>query len=226
MANPRVLSPLRTDVAIVTPWQAPIVWNGTFDPLLSGGTYESRPPSIAVTVFAVGKYTRYLRDFLETAERHFFTGLGGKVRYYVFTDRPGEVPSVEMGAGRELVVKSVPARNRWQEITAGRMKYIQDLIETELTGRADYIFCFDVDAKFHGRWGTETLGELVAVLHFGFYTAERGEFTYERRPASTAYMAPDEGDYYYAGAFFGGELPSTAWCPLAATTLTWIPRGG
>ena len=205
--KPSILSPLRTDIVSVTPWQAPIVWERTFDPVLLDAMYESRPPTIAVTVFAVGKYTRFLRDFLETAERHFFARGAAKVTLYVFTDRPSEVPSVVMGAGRELVVKTVPAMNRWQEITAGRMKYIQDLIETELQGHADYIFCFDVDDKFHGRWGTETLGKLVAALHPWFYTEERGRFTYERSPASTAYMGPNEGDFYYGGAFFGGELP-------------------
>ena len=206
--QPNVLSDpcRRTDVEFLTPWLAPIVWDTTFDTALLDAIHGPRNITVATTVFAVGKYVRFLRDFLETAERHYFVGSNVRLRYYVFTDQPDKVPSVEMGVGRELLIRSVPARDRWQDISAGRMKYIQALIESELLGHADYIFCLDVDDKFHAHWGTETLGQLVAVLHPWFYTTKRESFTYERSSASTAYMAPDEGDYYYQAAVFGGEL--------------------
>ena len=48
----------------------------------------------------------------------------------------------------------------------------------------------------------------MGTIHPWFYTAERGRFPYERRPASKAGMATYEGDYYYIGAAFGGELTS------------------
>lgn len=44
---------------------------------------------------------------------------------------------------------------------------IQKLIEEKLRNNIDYIFCLDVDSKFHGRWGTESLGGLIAVIHPG-----------------------------------------------------------
>lgn len=47
------------------------------------------------------------------------------------------------------------------------MELIQLLIEEELQNNADYIFCLDVDSQFHGRWGSESLGGLVAVVHPG-----------------------------------------------------------
>lgn len=47
------------------------------------------------------------------------------------------------------------------------MELIQTLIEEKLQNHMDYIFCLDVDSKFHGRWGTESLGALVAVIHPG-----------------------------------------------------------
>lgn len=47
------------------------------------------------------------------------------------------------------------------------MELIQTLIEEVLHETTDYIFCLDVDSKFHGRWGTESLGGLVAVIHPG-----------------------------------------------------------
>uniref|UniRef100_A0A671V6G9 Globoside alpha-1,3-N-acetylgalactosaminyltransferase 1, like 4 n=1 Tax=Sparus aurata TaxID=8175 RepID=A0A671V6G9_SPAAU len=186
----------RSDVVSVTPWLAPVVWEGTFNPVLLDSIYEPQNISVAVTVFAVGKYIMFLKNFLETAEQHFFIGFN--VHVYVFTDRTKDVPQVKMAAGRQLTVRSVPSSKRWQEISARRMELIQLLIEEELH-HTDYIFCLDVDSKFHGRWGSESLGGLVAVIHPGYYKDDRSRFPYERRPESRAYLAPGEGDFYYCG---------------------------
>uniref|UniRef100_A0A674CT86 Globoside alpha-1,3-N-acetylgalactosaminyltransferase 1 (FORS blood group) n=1 Tax=Salmo trutta TaxID=8032 RepID=A0A674CT86_SALTR len=161
---------------------------------------------LAVTCVSLNsdRYVRFLQDFLETAEKHFMVDFN--VRYYVFTDRPDDVPSVNLSQGRHLSVIQVPGSNRWQEISARRMEIIQTAIERQISREADYIFCLDVDSKFHARWGAESLGRLVAVIHPWFYQATRDLFTYERRPASTAYIPMDEGDYYYAGAVFGGSV--------------------
>lgn len=202
--QPSIVQGSRTDVVTVTPWLAPIVWEGTYNPELLDSIYRPQNISIAATVFAVGKYTKFLRDFLETAEQHFFVGF--KVHVYVFTDRPKEVHQVKMAAGRQLTVVPVPGSNRWQEISARRMELIQTLIEEKLQNHMDYIFCLDVDSKFHGRWGTESLGALVAVIHPGYYKDDRSKFPYERRSESTAYVAPGKGDFYYCGGAFGGLL--------------------
>ncbi|KAK5914634.1 hypothetical protein CgunFtcFv8_009058 [Champsocephalus gunnari] len=186
----------RTDVVTITPWLAPVVWDGTFDPVLLDGLYRPRNISVAVTVFAVGKYIRFLEAFLQTAEQHFFVGFN--VHVYIFTDQPNEVPRVHMAPGRQVTVRSVPSSRRWQEISARRMELIQTLIE-ELGNHMDYIFCLDVDSQFHGRWGTESLGELVGVIHPGYYRDRRTKFPYERRPGSRAYLAPEDGDFYYCG---------------------------
>ncbi|XP_051797517.1 globoside alpha-1,3-N-acetylgalactosaminyltransferase 1-like [Acanthochromis polyacanthus] len=116
------------------------------------------------------------------------------------------MPQVKMAADRQLTVMPVPSSNRWQEISARRMELIQMLIEKKLRDHTDYIFCLDVDSKFRGRWGTESLGGLVAVTHPGYYRDERSKFPYERRPASRAYVAHGEGDFYYCGGAFGGLL--------------------
>ncbi|XP_047428612.1 globoside alpha-1,3-N-acetylgalactosaminyltransferase 1-like [Mugil cephalus] len=194
----------RDDVLTVTPWLAPIVWEGTFNPLLMENIYKPKNISIAVTVFAVGKYIRFLKDFLETAEKYFFVGF--RVHVYVFTDQPNDVPKVKMGPDRQLTMRSVASSKRWQEISARRMELIQMLIEEKLHGNTDYIFCLDVDSKFHGPWGPESLGGLVAVLHPGYYRDDRSKFPYERRSASRAYLAPEVGDFYYCGGAFGGLL--------------------
>ncbi|XP_043096803.1 histo-blood group ABO system transferase-like isoform X2 [Puntigrus tetrazona] len=194
----------RTDVASVTPWLAPIVWEGTFDSTVIDSIHKQQNITIATTVFALGKYTRFLKDFLESAEEHYFVGF--HVHYYLFTDQPEEVPNVKLGEEHYLTVKKVPSMNRWQDISMNRMKILEKLIENELASEADYIFCLDVDTKFYGRWGVESLGRLVGVIHPWFFDAPRFIFTYERRPESQAYIPAGEGDYYYTGAAFGGSL--------------------
>uniref|UniRef100_A0A672MMY8 Globoside alpha-1,3-N-acetylgalactosaminyltransferase 1 (FORS blood group) n=1 Tax=Sinocyclocheilus grahami TaxID=75366 RepID=A0A672MMY8_SINGR len=195
---------LRTDVASVTSWSAPILWEGTFDPILIDSIYKQQNLMIATTVFALGKYTRFVKDFLESAEQHYFVGF--RVHYYLFTDQPESVPEVKMGENRSLTVRKVQSLNRWQDISMGRMEKLEKLIENELASEADYIFCLDIDTKFYGHWGVESLGRLVGVIHPWFFDAPRDRFTYERRPESQAYIPVGEGDYYYAGAAFGGSL--------------------
>uniref|UniRef100_A0A1A7XQ86 Globoside alpha-1,3-N-acetylgalactosaminyltransferase 1 n=3 Tax=Iconisemion striatum TaxID=60296 RepID=A0A1A7XQ86_9TELE len=194
----------RTDVVSVTPWLAPIVWEETFNEKLLDSIYQKKNISVVATVFAVGKYIMFLKDFLETSEQFFFVGF--RVSIYVFTDRPKEVPQVKMAEGRQLNILPVTSSNRWQEISARRMELVQQLIEEKLINKADYIFCLDVDSKFHGRWGTESLGGLVAVIHPGYYRDDRSRFPYERRPISRAFVAPGEGDFYYCGGAFGGLI--------------------
>ncbi|KTG40786.1 hypothetical protein cypCar_00021217 [Cyprinus carpio] len=194
----------RTDVASVTSWSAPIIWEGTFDPILIDSIYKQQNLTIATTVFALGKYTRFVKDFLESAEQHYFVGF--RVHYYLFTDQPESVPEVKMAENHSLTVRKVPSLNRWQDISMGRMEQLEKLIENELASEADYIFCLDIDTKFYGRWGMETLGRLVGVIHPWLFDAPRDRLTYERRPESQAYIPAGEGDYYYAGAAFGGSL--------------------
>ncbi|XP_052459892.1 globoside alpha-1,3-N-acetylgalactosaminyltransferase 1-like isoform X3 [Carassius gibelio] len=194
----------RTDVASVTPWSAPIIWEGTFDPILIDSIYKQHNLTIATTVFALGKYTRFVKDFLESAEQHYFVGF--RVHYYLFTDQPESIPEVKMGEKRNLTVLKVQSLKRWQDISMSRMEKLEKLIENELANKADYIFCLDIDTKFYGRWGVESLGRLVGVIHPWFFDAPRDRFTYERRPESQAYIPAGEGDFYYAGAAFGGLL--------------------
>ncbi|KAG7252395.1 hypothetical protein CRUP_009422, partial [Coryphaenoides rupestris] len=89
----------RRDIVSVTPWLAPVVWEGTFDSNLMDAIYKPQNITIAATVFAVGKYIRFLRDYLETAEQHFF--IGYRVHHYVFTDQPDQVPNVNMAKDRK-----------------------------------------------------------------------------------------------------------------------------
>ncbi|XP_042345681.1 alpha-1,3-galactosyltransferase 2-like [Plectropomus leopardus] len=193
----------RQEVETRTSWNAPIIWEGMFDPSLYDRKHIQNNSSVALTVFAVGRYLdAYLNTFLTSAEQHFMLGL--QVTYYVFTDLPEKVPKIKLGPHRSLRVIQVEKHSRWQDISMMRMKTISDAIESEIRHHCNYIFCFDVDQEFKGRFGSEALGDSVALLHAWFYKLPKYQFTYDRNPKSKAYM--ETGDYYYHAALFGGLL--------------------
>ncbi|XP_039618493.1 globoside alpha-1,3-N-acetylgalactosaminyltransferase 1-like isoform X2 [Polypterus senegalus] len=202
--QPRVLEPRRRDVMTVTPWLAPIVWEGTFNQEVIDRIYRNVNLKVGVTVFAVGKYIRFLHGFLETAEKHLLQGY--QVHYYIFTDKPSNVPQVELAPGRALTVVQVTKYARWQEISLRRMEIIKHTIQDWLLQEVNFLYCLDVDMLFHHHWGAEVLGSLVAAIHPGYYKVHRSVFPYERRSTSTAYVPIDQGDFYYAGAMFGGYV--------------------
>ncbi|KAG7472844.1 hypothetical protein MATL_G00113270 [Megalops atlanticus] len=195
----------RTDVKTCTSWGAPIMWEGMFDPHVYDEYHKKTGTSVALTVFAIGRYLEmYLKDFLTSAEQHFMVGL--PVTYYVFTDAPESVPAVGLGAGRALEIVRVQRQERWQDISMMRMRTIADAIQSRIRLRHRYVFCLDVDQVFAARFGSEALGESVALLHAFFYLSPVAEFTYDRNPNSTACM--ETGDFYYHAAVFGGTWQS------------------
>uniref|UniRef100_A0A3P9ITM9 Alpha 1,3-galactosyltransferase 2 n=1 Tax=Oryzias latipes TaxID=8090 RepID=A0A3P9ITM9_ORYLA len=192
----------RQDVQTRTSWNAPIIWELMFDPNFYDKKHLEAKTAVALTVFAVGRYLdAYLNTFLTSAEKHFMVGL--PVTFYVFTDQPEKVPNITLAPLRHLKVIKVERYSRWQDISMMRMKTISEIIEKELRHNFNYVFCLDVDQEFKGRFGSEALGESVAVLHVYYYKLPKTQFTYDRNPKSKAYM--EEGDYYYHAAVFGGS---------------------
>ncbi|XP_054853250.1 globoside alpha-1,3-N-acetylgalactosaminyltransferase 1 [Eublepharis macularius] len=200
--QPKALHQMRTDVLTLTAWLAPIVWEGTFNSDLLDSIYKPLNLTIGVTAFAVGKYTQFVGRFLDSAEKHFMVGYC--VNYYIFTDNPQGIPFVQLQSGRTLSLVPIKKYKHWQEISMRRMEAI-NLHISESIHDVDYLFCLDIDMEFHNSWGTETLGELVAAIHPGYYNVRsREELPYERRKTSAAYIASEQGDFYYGGAVFGG----------------------
>ncbi|XP_077904667.1 globoside alpha-1,3-N-acetylgalactosaminyltransferase 1 isoform X8 [Ictidomys tridecemlineatus] len=158
--------------------------------------------------------------FLDSAEEFFMRGY--RVHYYIFTHDPAAIPRVPLGAGRLLSIIPVRRHSHWEEISTRRMETISLHIAKRAHREVDYLFCLDVDMVFRNLWGPETLGELVAAIHPGYFTASRQQFPYERRRASTAFVADSEGDFYYGGAVFGGRVASvyefTRVCHMAILT--------
>ncbi|XP_043914673.1 N-acetyllactosaminide alpha-1,3-galactosyltransferase-like [Protopterus annectens] len=193
----------RNDVRTLTAWNAPILWEGTFNQTYLNEFHKKKKTVIGLTVFATGRYLeKYLRTFLISAEQFFMTG--HQVIYYVFADDIANVPHIELPQGRFLRVSEIKEEKRWQDNSMKRMLIIGQMIKSHAMYEVDYIFCMDVDQVFKDSFGVETLGKRVAQIQAWFYKADKSKFTYERRPISAAYIAEDEGDFYYHAAVFGG----------------------
>ncbi|KAM9207534.1 globoside alpha-1,3-N-acetylgalactosaminyltransferase 1 [Dugong dugon] len=202
--QPKLLEKRHTQLLTLTPWLAPIVSEGTFDPMLLQNMYQPLNLTIGLTVFAVGRYTGFVQRFLESAEAFFMHGY--HVYYYIFTDDPAAMPHVPLGPGRLLSVIPIQGYSRWEEISMRRMETVSQHIANRAHREVDYLFCLDVDMVFQNPWGPETLGDLVAVIHPGYYAVSRQQFPYERRQVSAAFVEDNEGDFYYGGAVFGGRV--------------------
>ncbi|XP_075041453.1 histo-blood group ABO system transferase-like [Mixophyes fleayi] len=202
--KPDNFKPPRTEVLTVTPWLAPIVWNGTFNRDILNAQFHQIDVRVGITVFAIKKYIRFLQTFIESAEKFFM--VGHKVNYYVFTDHANENFNFNLSEGRRLVILDVPAYKRWQDVTMRRMEMIHNFTMFRFVNEIDYLVCVDVDMRFYDHVGVEILSDVFGTLHPGFFGASRAQFTYERRPQSEAFIPVHLGDFYYAGGNFGGVL--------------------
>uniref|UniRef100_A0A6I8SB23 Uncharacterized protein n=1 Tax=Xenopus tropicalis TaxID=8364 RepID=A0A6I8SB23_XENTR len=194
----------RSDVMVLTPWLAPIIWNGTYNINILNELFHLRRVRIGLTVFVIRKYKIFIKTLLQTAERFFMAG--HKVHYYVFTDDVKAIPNITLKEGRHLVILNISGYRRWQDITMRRMQLIRDYISQKLIDEVDYLVCLDADLKFRDDVGVEILSDVFGVIHPGFFSKSRDSFTNERRNYSAGYIPKDEGDFYYTGCFFGGTV--------------------
>ncbi|XP_037373862.1 histo-blood group ABO system transferase-like [Talpa occidentalis] len=202
--QPDVLTPSRGDVLVVTPWLAPIIWEGTFNTKILDHQFRLQNATIGLTVFALGSDVSCLRVFLETAEMFFMAN--HRVNYYIFTDRPDSVPDVSLQPGRRTVVLEVPGLAGGQNASTQRMQLLSAFSRERFQREVRYLVCADVSSKFSNHVGVEILSSLFAALHPGYLGRSRKSFQYERRPQSQAHIPKGQGDFYYTGSFFGGSV--------------------
>ncbi|XP_029440830.1 histo-blood group ABO system transferase 1-like isoform X1 [Rhinatrema bivittatum] len=194
----------RNDVMILTPWLAPIVWEGTFNHDILMEEFQYKNYTVGLLVSVTSKYVILLKRFLESAEKYFLKGV--RVNYYVFTDQPNEVKTLDLKLNRSMEIITLPHYSSWQKTVLARMEVINHQTELLFNKEVDYIASLDVDMEFLAHIGVEILGELVAALHPAFYHTPRHDLPYERRPASQAFIPKDEGDFYYQGNFYLGTV--------------------
>ncbi|OCT67100.1 histo-blood group ABO system transferase [Xenopus laevis] len=202
--QPNPFRPSKVGFMVLTPWLAPIIFDGTYNLDVLNAQFHQRGVRVGLTVFAVRKYNIFVKSLIETAEQFFMAG--HKVNYYVFTDDVRAIPKIMVKEGRSLVILKISGYKRWQDITMRRMQFIHDYIAERLINEVDYLACLDADMKFTDNVGVEILGDLVGVIHHGYFGKPRIEFPNERRNKSEAYIPVDTGDFYYTGCFFGGRV--------------------
>lgn len=159
---------------------------------------EPKRLKVGLLVMATGRYTVFLEPLFKSAEKYFLPN--HDVTYFVFTD--GDVPNLPN------VVKIFQKRIGWPYDTL--MRFSVYLSSRSLLSSMDYLYSCDADMLFVDSVGDEILSERVATEHPGFVpktaSGKRPRGSYETNSLSTAYVGPDEGNYYFAGGFYGGSI--------------------
>jgi histo-blood group ABO system transferase len=146
---------------------------------------------IALLVIATNKYTQFTHPLWESVQKYFLKG--HDVDMFVFTNNTDN-PKGTIRVEQEHKPFPYPTLMRYHIFTKNKNLY-KDY---------DAHFYCDADMLFLDNVGDEVLSDTVVTLHPGYYKKPRQMFTYETRPASTAYVAPNQGKYYFAGGFNGG----------------------
>ncbi|XP_058158919.1 putative glycosyltransferase 6 domain-containing protein 1 [Dasypus novemcinctus] len=192
----------RPDVIAVTDWQAPIVWEGTYDRRVLENYYRRQNITVGLAVFAAGRFEDdYLDLFLHSANKHFMPGY--KVNLYVTVDSPVSLAGMELDPGRTF--KFYPlSPDGPADPDLVRLQSLGEHIEADIRHDVQFLVSMTARQVFRSDVGAETLGLSVAQLHAWWYFRNTENVPYERRPQSTACIPFGQGDFYYDGAVLGG----------------------
>lgn len=149
--------------------------------------------NIGLCITATNKYITFVQPLIESCKKNFLTDHA--VHYYIFSDI--------QGVSSEEVTYIYAPHTSWPSSTLNRFEYY--LKNFHMLEHNDFLFAIDADMIIPGRVGTEILGDLTAVLHPGFYNKHHGDFPYETRRSSSAFIDRTEKNKYFAGGFYGGS---------------------
>jgi histo-blood group ABO system transferase len=146
---------------------------------------------IGFIIIATSKYTDYISALIDSINKHIKI-INAEINFAVFADcEQNNIPF--------LRVPHLP----WPLVTLLRYNIITEY--EQYLKNQDYLFYIDADMLVVNDIGSEILGDLVAVEHYGFYGRDKQYFTYERNEKSTAFIKEGDGEKYYAGGFLGGK---------------------
>ncbi|NXK69941.1 BGAT2 transferase, partial [Sylvietta virens] len=192
----------RRDVLVLTPWLAPIVWEGTFSRDILNAQYLQKNLVTGVVTFAVEKYWFFIEGFMTSANKYFLAG--HHVNFYLFTDSPEKIPPLQLSPENQLFVIPVHNDSRWQDIPSCRMAIISCYIQSWFRHEVDYLYSLDIDLQLLAHVGVEIIDALVATISSWQVTPQHRDKAYGTRSGSPA--ATPEGQFYYTASFYGGSV--------------------
>ena len=158
---------------------------------------QAAQKKVGLMIVATGRYIEWVQPLIDSADKHFLPDQ--EVTYFVFSDCKMHLRDDINLTSKRSIIMLYQERLGWPHDTMMRPAVYYRY--RALLSRMDYLFATDADMLFVDTVGDEILGDRVATQHPGF-VGKRG--TYETRRSSTAYVAPHEGKYYFAGGFNGG----------------------
>ncbi|NXO70023.1 BGAT1 transferase, partial [Phainopepla nitens] len=194
----------RQDVLVLTPWLAPIVWEGTFSRDILNAQYLQKNLVTGVVTFAVEKYWFFIDGFMRSANKYFLAG--HQVNFYLFTDSPEKISHLQMAPENHLFVIPVQNCSRWQDISRSRMDIISSYIQSQFQYEVDYLYSLDIDVQLLAHIGVEIIDALVATISSWEVTPRHEGKAYETRPESQAAIPEGRGDFHYTASFYGGSV--------------------
>ncbi|NWT75330.1 BGAT transferase, partial [Prunella himalayana] len=199
----------RRDVLVLTPWLAPIVWEGTFSRDILNAQYLQKNLVTGVVTFAVEKYWLFIEGFMSSANKYFLAG--HPVNFYLFTDSPEKISHLEMAPENQLFVIPVQKEPRWQDTSRSRMDIISSYIQRQFQHEVDFLFSVDIDVQLLAHVGVEIIDTLVATISsWQVPPQQEGQRAKskasEGHPESQAGILEGQGDFYYTASFYGGSV--------------------
>lgn len=153
---------------------------------------------IAVLYICTGKYDIFWPGFYGSAQRYFLPS--ARKRFFVFSDAAAEQfahPDVTLLHQEKL---------GWPHDTLKRYHMFLRIADDLST--FDYIYFFNANCVFQQTVGADILPSeregIAVVSHPGFFNKKPARFTYDRNPASRAYIPRGQGKHYVAGGVNGG----------------------
>lgn len=154
---------------------------------------------VGILYICTGEYKVFWKDFYKSYEKNFLPNSAKE--YYVFTDA-----DYIYGEEKSNVHKIFQESLGWPDNTL--MRYNIFLKHKELIAQSDYLFFMNANCLCVSKIEEENFlipDKLIVVQHPGFYDKTIREYTYDRNPKSTAYIAFDDGEYYVCGGVNGGS---------------------
>jgi histo-blood group ABO system transferase len=148
---------------------------------------------ICILTIATNNYIQFVERLLDNIEENFLNG--HDIECLLFTDH-------EVETSDNVKVSQIDHRP-WPEPALKKYNYINS--QSEYLKNFDYLYLFDADIAIVDKVGEEVLQDLVGVLHPYKFFENKDIYPYEKRKESTAYVADQNHDKYYAAAFVGGK---------------------